>query len=134
MYLLTTPVFRAPNMMGSLSPGRATLASNSRALCHRKVLGNHPPRTPPLSQLPTELHPLLPDSPPPCRESPLGDFATTRTLHDTPPEIINNPEDEVQTVLLARREERQGGRAGRRRCTNIRAPRTPHSSRDHRGL
>ena len=63
----------------------------------------------PLSQLPTELHPLLPDSPPPCRESPLGDFATTRTLHDTPPEIINNPEDEVQTVIfLPEGEERQG--------------------------
>ena len=62
-----------------------------------------------LSQLPTELHPLLPDSLPPCRESPLGDFATTRTLHDTPPEIINNPEDEVQTVLsLPEGEGRQG--------------------------
>ena len=64
----------------------------------------------PLSRLPTELYPLIPKCPPAYRESPLGDFATTRTLQ-RPPEIINNPEDEVQTVLfLPEGEERQGGR------------------------
>ena len=63
----------------------------------------------PLSQLPTELHLLLPSTPQPYRKVPFGDFATTRTLKDTPPEIINNPEDEVQTVLfMPEREGRQG--------------------------
>ena len=74
-----------------------------------------------LSQLPTELHLLLPSTPQPYRKVPFGDFATTRTLKDTPPEIINNPEDEVQTVLfMPEREGRQGKEdSGRRRCTNF---------------
>ena len=54
----------------------------------------------PLSQLPTELNTLLPNSPPAYREFPLGDFATTRALHDKPPEIINYPEDEIQSSMF----------------------------------
>ena len=53
----------------------------------------------PLAKLPQKYHPLLPEPLPQTLEHYHGSFATTGNLCSTSPEIINNPENEVQTVL-----------------------------------
>jgi hypothetical protein len=53
----------------------------------------------PLAKFPQELHQLLPNILPTASDNLFGDFSTTRNFQKTPPEIISNPEEEVQTVL-----------------------------------
>lgn len=63
----------------------------------------------PLVELPEELHGLLPATLPEGLNNSSGDYATNRILHPTPPEIVNEPQDEVQTLqALPPNPERQG--------------------------
>jgi hypothetical protein len=63
----------------------------------------------PLAEFPAELYELLPDSLPKTLDLPHGDFATTRSLQNTPSEIYNHPENEIQTVtVLAKHPKREG--------------------------
>jgi len=54
----------------------------------------------PLNTVSQQLHELLPKKLPQLQELAHGNFATTRELHQLRPTIINNPEDEVHTVLF----------------------------------
>jgi hypothetical protein len=47
----------------------------------------------PMEILPIELQELLPETLPKSLEYPCGDFATTHSLQNIPPEAINNPEN-----------------------------------------
>ena len=52
---------------------------------------------------------LLPESLPKTLDLLHGDFATTRSLQNTPAEICNHPENEIQTVtVLAKHPKREG--------------------------
>ena len=54
----------------------------------------------PIAELPEELYELLPDTLPKKLDLPHGDFATTQSLKNTPAEVYNHPENEIQTVTF----------------------------------
>jgi hypothetical protein len=76
----------------------------------------------PLEKLPQELQELLPETLPTASENTHGDFSTTRNLHETPPVIISQPEEEVQIVLTLRSHPQRKGEGGLRTKGDFKHP------------